>query len=132
MRQLALEAEVSVASLYNLIGGRDEIVRALGLYFLEELDETFVHLQAHTPLERARELLTSVIDSCCVPKWDREQRRVWRTLRQCEVPPTRVLARPKAAPTPPSRPLVRDGGPDRAGSSDGGPVRDASATAWTA
>jgi AcrR family transcriptional regulator len=63
MRQLALEAEVSVASLYNLIGGRDEIVRALGLYFLEELDETFVHLQAHTPLERARELLTSVIDS---------------------------------------------------------------------
>ena len=40
---------MSVASLYNLIGGRDEIVRALGMYFLEELDEAFVQLQAHTP-----------------------------------------------------------------------------------
>jgi AcrR family transcriptional regulator len=63
MRQLALEAEMSVASLYNLIGGRDEIVRALGMYFLEELDEAFVQLKAHNPLERARELLIAVMDA---------------------------------------------------------------------
>jgi AcrR family transcriptional regulator len=62
IRQLALEAEVSTASLYNLIGGRDEIVRALGMYFMEELDETFIQLKARTPLERARELLTAVAD----------------------------------------------------------------------
>jgi AcrR family transcriptional regulator len=60
IRQLALEAEVSTASLYNLIGGRDEIVRALGMYFMEELDE--IQLKARTPLERARELLTAVVD----------------------------------------------------------------------
>jgi AcrR family transcriptional regulator len=63
MRQLAVEAEMSVASLYNLIGGRDEIVRALGMYFLEELDEAFVQLKAHNPLERARELLIAVVDA---------------------------------------------------------------------
>jgi AcrR family transcriptional regulator len=63
IRQLALEAEVSTASLYNLIGGRDEIVRALGLYFMEELDQAFIQLKARTPLERARELLTAVADT---------------------------------------------------------------------
>jgi AcrR family transcriptional regulator len=63
MRQLAVEADMSVATLYNLIGGRDEILRALGEYFLEELDEAFVQLRARTPLERARELLTTVIDT---------------------------------------------------------------------
>jgi AcrR family transcriptional regulator len=63
MRQLALEADMSVTTLYNLIGGRDEIVRALGVYFLEELDEAFVQLRARTPLERARELLIVVIDT---------------------------------------------------------------------
>jgi AcrR family transcriptional regulator len=63
MRQLALEAEMSVASLYNLIGGRDQIVRALGMYFLEELDEAFVQLRAQDPLERARELLIAVVDA---------------------------------------------------------------------
>jgi AcrR family transcriptional regulator len=63
MRQLALEADMSVATLYNLIGGRDEIVRALGMYFVEELDEAFLQLKARTPLERARELLTTVSDT---------------------------------------------------------------------
>jgi AcrR family transcriptional regulator len=63
MRQLAVEAEMSVASLYNLIGRRDEIVRALGIYFLEELDELFVQLRAQDPLERARELLIAVADA---------------------------------------------------------------------
>ena len=63
MRQLAVEAEMSVATLYNLIGGRDEILRALGVSFLEELDEAFVQLRARTPLERARELLTAVLDT---------------------------------------------------------------------
>jgi AcrR family transcriptional regulator len=63
MRQLALEADMSVATLYNLIGGRDQIVRALGMYFVEELDEAFIQLKARTPLERARELLTTVSDT---------------------------------------------------------------------
>jgi AcrR family transcriptional regulator len=63
IRQLALEAEVSVASLYNLIGGRDEIIRALGMYFMEELDQAFIQLEARTPLERARELLTAVAET---------------------------------------------------------------------
>jgi AcrR family transcriptional regulator len=49
MRQLAVEAEMSVASLYNLIGGRDEIVRALGMYFLEELDEASSNSRRRTP-----------------------------------------------------------------------------------
>jgi AcrR family transcriptional regulator len=63
MRELALEADVSVASLYNLIGGRDDVVRALGFYLLEELDEAFVHVKAGDPIERAQKLLITVIDT---------------------------------------------------------------------
>jgi len=63
MRRLAVEADVSVATLYNLIGGRDDVVRALGLYFLEELQEAFLQVEASDPLKRARELLTVVIDA---------------------------------------------------------------------
>ena len=63
MRRLAVEADVSVATLYNLIGGRDDVVRTLGLYFLEELQEAFLQVEASDPLKRARELLTVVIDA---------------------------------------------------------------------
>jgi AcrR family transcriptional regulator len=63
MRQLAFEADVSVASLYNLIGGRDEIVRALGLYILEELDEAVVQLDKQDPLDRAHDLIGAVTDT---------------------------------------------------------------------
>jgi AcrR family transcriptional regulator len=63
MRELALEADVSVASLYNLIGGRDDVVRALGLYLLEELDDAFVHVKAGDPIDRAQKLLITVIDT---------------------------------------------------------------------
>jgi AcrR family transcriptional regulator len=63
MRELALEADVSVASLYNLIGGRDDVVRALGFYLLEELDDAFVHVKADDPIERAQKLLNTVIDT---------------------------------------------------------------------
>jgi AcrR family transcriptional regulator len=62
MRQLALEADLSVASLYNLVGGRQEIVRALGLYILEELDEAVVQLDKRDPLDRARDLIGAVTD----------------------------------------------------------------------
>jgi AcrR family transcriptional regulator len=63
MKELALEADVSVASLYNLIGGRDDVVRALGLYLLEELDDAFVHVKAGDPIDRAQKLLITVIDT---------------------------------------------------------------------
>jgi AcrR family transcriptional regulator len=63
MRDLAVEADVSVASLYNLIGGRDDVVRALGLYLLEELDDAFLHVKASDPIERAQQLLTTLIDT---------------------------------------------------------------------
>ena len=63
MRRLAVEADVSVATLYNLIGGRDDVVRALGLYFLEELQEAFFQVEASDPLKRARGLLTVVIEA---------------------------------------------------------------------
>src|SRR5262249_21911526 len=63
MKELALEADVSVASLYNLIGGRDDVVRALGFYLLEDLDDPFVHVKASDPIERAQNLLIPVIDT---------------------------------------------------------------------
>jgi AcrR family transcriptional regulator len=62
MGDLALEADVSVSSLYNLIGGRDDVIRAVSLSVLEELDEAFVHVEATDPLDRAYELLNVLID----------------------------------------------------------------------
>src|ERR1700742_1220485 len=62
MRRLAVEADVSVATLYNLIGGRDDIVRALGLYFLEGLEEAYALVETHDPLDWARQILTLVVD----------------------------------------------------------------------
>lgn len=63
MRRLAVEADVSVATLYNLIGGRDDVVRALGFYFLEELQEALLQVETTDPLKRARELFTVVIEA---------------------------------------------------------------------
>lgn len=63
MRRLAAEAEVSVATLYNLIGGRDDIVRALGLYFLEELNEAYAEASAPDPIAKAQEILNVLINN---------------------------------------------------------------------
>jgi AcrR family transcriptional regulator len=63
MRRLAAEADVSVATLYNLIGGRDDVVRALGLYFVDELQEAYGNADSPDPVDRAREILTALIDT---------------------------------------------------------------------
>ncbi len=62
MRQLALEAEVTVATLYNLVGARDDVIRALSLDVLEKFAEALVHLDATDPLDRAHEVINAVID----------------------------------------------------------------------
>lgn len=63
MRRLAVEADVSVATLYNLIGGRDDVVRALGQYFVDELEEAYGRTNTADPIERAREILKALIDA---------------------------------------------------------------------
>ena len=63
MRAIALEADMSVATLYNLVGGRDDVVRALGRQLCDELDEAFVYVEEADPLERAHGLLDMVADT---------------------------------------------------------------------
>jgi AcrR family transcriptional regulator len=65
MRQLALEADVSVATLYNLIGGRDAVVGALCADVIEDLDRVLTQVDGPTddPLDWARSLLTAVIET---------------------------------------------------------------------
>jgi AcrR family transcriptional regulator len=63
MRRIALEADVSVTSLYNLIGGRDDVVRAVALYMLEELNDAVVHVEANDPLEQTHNVLSVLIDT---------------------------------------------------------------------
>jgi AcrR family transcriptional regulator len=60
MRQLALEAGMSVATLYNLIGGRDEIIRALWVDVIGDLDRAVddLNVTSKDPLDRARQILT--------------------------------------------------------------------------
>jgi AcrR family transcriptional regulator len=64
MRQLALEADVSVATLYNLIGGRDSVVGALWADVIEDLDRALTQVEGprDDPLDWARSLLTVVIE----------------------------------------------------------------------
>lgn len=65
MRQLAIEADMSVATLYNLIGGRDEVVRALWVDVIHDLDRAVADLKVtgENPLDRAREILTLVTEA---------------------------------------------------------------------
>jgi AcrR family transcriptional regulator len=62
MRRLAIEADVSVATVYNLIGGRSDVVRALSVEVLGRFDETLFEARSTDPLDRARELVGGVID----------------------------------------------------------------------
>lgn len=65
MRQLAVEADMSVATLYNLIGGRDAVVRALWADVIDDLDRALIHVEGPSddPLDWARSLLTVVIET---------------------------------------------------------------------
>jgi AcrR family transcriptional regulator len=65
MRQLAVEADVSVATLYNLIGGRDAVVGALWADVIEDLDRALIQVEEprDDPLQWARSLLTVVIET---------------------------------------------------------------------
>jgi AcrR family transcriptional regulator len=64
MRRLAEAAGVSVTTVYNLVGGRDEVVEALALDVLARLDRAIAADGPEDPLEHAWSivaLLTAVV-----------------------------------------------------------------------
>ena len=63
MRALARRADVSVTTLYNLYGSKDQIRRALVHGLIDGIDEALEHVPLARPLERARAVVTVAIDA---------------------------------------------------------------------
>jgi AcrR family transcriptional regulator len=62
MRRLAEEAGVSVTTVYNLVGGRDEVLGALALDVLDRFDRATVEAGPADPLERAWWIVQQLVD----------------------------------------------------------------------
>jgi len=62
MRQLAEGAQVSVRTLYNLFGNKDDILDALVAELLHELDRTIEGLVLGDPVERCKAIVRVSID----------------------------------------------------------------------
>lgn len=62
MRKIAEEAGLAVTTLYNLFGSRDDIVHALVLGFVDEIERYFdAHQESDDPLVRLRSLYSLAI-----------------------------------------------------------------------
>lgn len=62
MRKVARAADVSVTTLYNLFGSKDEIRAALCNDFFHDLDRDLADTPLDRPLERARAIVTVGVD----------------------------------------------------------------------
>lgn len=62
MRKLADEAQLSVNTLYNLVGGRDEILLAVLQDCMDELDRT---LERESPIEDPIERCHAIVELAC-------------------------------------------------------------------
>lgn len=62
MRGLAADAEVSVRTLYNLFGNKDDILQALVSELIHELDATLADLVHDDPIARCRAIISFSTD----------------------------------------------------------------------
>jgi AcrR family transcriptional regulator len=58
MRKLASAAEVSVATVYNLLGGKDDVLFALVETGMDRMDEALARIPLDDPLARAQAVVT--------------------------------------------------------------------------
>jgi len=95
MTRLAREAELSVATLYNLYGSKEEILYALFDDCLDSLDAAFDGLQCSDPVARMRVVFTTSVDQLtrdgalyrplmAAVSNQVDRTRVPRTIRRCE------------------------------------------------
>jgi AcrR family transcriptional regulator len=88
MRRLAERAEVSVATLYNLHGSRDAILRALIETGIEEVREHLAAVRGRTALARMRRLVDAFGD--LVAGREEEYRSLFRVALADELKPLAV------------------------------------------
>jgi AcrR family transcriptional regulator len=103
MTRLAREAELSVATLYNLYGSKEEILYALFDDCLDALDVAFDRLQRADPVARMRVVFTTSVDQLtregtlyrplmAAVSNQVDRTRVPRTIRRCEAMAEHALA----------------------------------------
>ena len=66
MRRLAVEADVSVRTLYNLFGDKNGLLTALVQYSLDAIDVAHHDIKATDPMERIWEVVTITVDTTVV------------------------------------------------------------------